>query len=196
MAALIRGHLDRNAYCLLLRNLEPVYRALEAGLVHNASHPQVAPVFFPGLFRIEALHLDLQALYGPGWEQHLNAMPASLAYARRLAEISQTSPGLLAAHAYVRYLGDLSGGQLLKSSVARILNPGHGDVGTAFYDFGAAADVAALAGGLRAGLDEIAASAAASDAIVAEAQRAFSMHCDLFDELAQAAALPIVLRHG
>ncbi len=181
MAALIRGQLDRSACCLLLRSLEPVYRELEAGLTRNASHPLVAPIFFPVLFRSNALRLDLQALHGATWEQDIRVMPAGLDYARRLAGIAQSSPGLLAAHAYVRYLGDLSGGQLLRGITARSLGLGPGDGGTAFYDFGAASDAAALARALRAGLNDI---TAGEDAIVAEAQLAFAMHCKLFAELA------------
>lgn len=50
-----------------------------------------------------------------------------------------TTPGwapLLLAHAYVRYLGDLSGGQIIGGRIRRAYNL-KGNDGTAFYDFSA-----------------------------------------------------------
>ena len=35
-------------------------------------------------------------------------------YVNRIQTISESKPELLVAHAYTRYLGDLSGGQILK----------------------------------------------------------------------------------
>ncbi|MES2974261.1 MAG: biliverdin-producing heme oxygenase [Pseudomonadota bacterium] len=191
MAALTGGRLDRRACCLMLRSLVPVYRELEGGLALNASHPSVAPVRFPALLRMPALQLDLQVLHGPLWEEELAVMPAGLDYARRLSSISQSGPGLLAAHAYVRYLGDLSGGQMLRGITTRSLGLAPGGGGTAFYEFGPPAEVAALGQALRAGLNAIAPDAASADAdaIVAEAKWSFEMHGLLFAELAQAAGL-------
>ena len=67
---------------------------------------------------------------------------------RRLAE---SQPELLAAHSYVRYLGDLSGGQILARIVRESMafRPGQG---TAFYAFGDAAATADLRKAYRAGL--------------------------------------------
>ena len=40
--------------------------------------------------------------------------PRLLDYVNRINQISEEKPELLVAHAYTRYLGDLSGGQILK----------------------------------------------------------------------------------
>jgi heme oxygenase len=58
-------------------------------------------------------------------------------YTTRLQELSSLSdPSRLLAHAYVRYLGDMSGGQFIRRRIAKAYNldPERGD-GIRFYDF-------------------------------------------------------------
>ena len=85
---------------------------------------------------------------------------------------AQRIPGTLIAHAYVRYLGDLSGGQVLRRLLSESLGLGPDEL--SFYDFGseAAADsrtVTYLAAIDAAGRD----LAPRVDAIVEEAAEAF-----------------------
>jgi hypothetical protein len=58
-------------------------------------------------------------LHGPGWAHRLTTVPAAAAYATTCKQLSATRPALLAAHVYVRYLGDLNGGQMLSRIVAK-----------------------------------------------------------------------------
>lgn len=111
--------------------------------------------------------------------------PATVAYVERLREIEATQPELLVAHAYVRYLGDLSGGQQLRRIVRRALAL-QGAAGTCFYDFGDTSQVSRLAQGFRAALDEVGARAHDAGAIVAEAEGAFARHGQIFEQLAAA----------
>lgn len=183
MLALLRGELDRSAYCALLRNLHDIYSALESALTQHARHPRVAPIHLPALFRQAALSRDLDALHGGRWRHDVHVQPATRRYVSRLHHVADEAPELLAAHAYVRYLGDLSGGQLLRPTVARMLALGGAD-GARFYDFGPALEVATHAQRLRAGLDSIATDdAPTTAAIVAEAKLAFELHVQLFAEL-------------
>ena len=189
--ALLGGRLDTAAYALMLRNLQPIYLALEAGLRAHAGHPAIRPVLAPALFRGDALDEDLTALQGAGWEHALPLMPSAQAYARRLEMLATSDPALLTAHAYVRYLGDLNGGQLFARLVTRLLERA-GQVLPArlrFHDFGPPADVARLAGALRSGLDKLAGGDGQAQRIVAEAVHAFGQHVVLFDELAAASGL-------
>jgi heme oxygenase len=58
-------------------------------------------------------------------------------YTMRLQELSESSdPTRLLAHAYVRYLGDMSGGQFIRRRIAKAydLDVDRGD-GIRFYDF-------------------------------------------------------------
>jgi heme oxygenase len=186
MATLLRGHIERVAYLALLRNLHALYAALEPALLRHAAHPVVGPAVMPELFRREALERDLQALHDPADPLPAPLQPATAAYVERLFELDATRPELLVAHAYVRYLGDLSGGQQLRRLVGRALGL-EGAAGTRFYDFGDGARASALALRFRAALDEVGARARDADAIVAEAESAFVRHGLLFEQLAAAA---------
>jgi len=177
--ALLRGELDRKAYCLMLRSLREIYAALERNLALQSEHRALAPVDPARLFRCEALEEDLAYLHGPRWQDDLAPRSAALQYANRLDEISRERPELLLAHAYVRYLGDLSGGQALKHVVARSLALPEGE-GTRFYEFG---DAASLARDFRAGLGAVADETARHADLVDEACAAFDLHGRLFDEL-------------
>lgn len=185
MSSLLRGSLTRAAYCALLRNLHPNYAALEPSLERHARHPAIAPVFLPALWRTRRLTEDLLELHGPSWSGAYAQQPACARYVERLHAVDASNPMLLLAHAYVRFLGDLSGGQLLRPIVAANLQAAGGK-GTAFYDFGDAADALALKRSFRAGLNEVRVGEADADALVAESRLAFELHCSLFDELALA----------
>jgi heme oxygenase len=187
MAALLRGRLERQAYCTFLRNLHAIYAALEPALKRHAADPSIAPVFSAALSRCDALSHDLRTLHGTAWTE-LVVTPAAMDYVKRLHEVDAAEPARLLAHAYVRYLGDLSGGQMLRGIVARGMQwDGSGAV--AFYDFGDAPRTAELARAFRAGLMHLNVDDAQSDAIVDEAKRAFALHCRLFDELADLCGL-------
>jgi heme oxygenase len=188
MPALLRGQLDRGTYCALLRNLHAVYAALEPALLRHATHPAVAPVVAPACFRQSALADDLATLHGDSWAQDFELKAATRQYVARLQALERDRPEALVAHAYVRTLGDLSGGQLLRRIVATAFALGT-EAGTRFYDFGSAAEVGAHLQRFRDGLDRLDANAGAIDELVAEARWAFQLHGTLFVELAPTAAL-------
>jgi heme oxygenase len=180
MSALLRGDVDRAQYCLMLRNLHSLYAALEAALDRHAALPLIAPVRVPVLYRTAALAADLCTLHGAGWHE-LPVAPAMRSYVARVDEVARVQPPLLAAHAYVRYLGDLSGGQILRDVVRRALELSDG-AGTAFYAF-AGGDCRKLKDAFRAALDALPVDDALAQEIVAEACDAFARHVALFEEL-------------
>jgi heme oxygenase len=181
MARLLRGEIQAGAYCILLRNLYEIYAELEAALDAHAQHPGLAPIRLPQLARKAALEHDLSTLHGGDWAA-LTLHTTTDEYLQRLKSVAAESPQLLAAHAYVRYLGDLSGGQILRRIVAQALNlqPGHG---TRFYEF-AEPGASALAERFRAGLAAIPAGHEEIDALVGEARLGFSLHARLFEQMA------------
>ena len=188
MARLLAGTLDRERYCVLLRALHAIYTALEAGLDRHAAHPLLQPVRLVGVARRDALATDLVALHGLHWPSELPLAAEAARYARRVERLARWQPALLAAHAYVRYLGDLHGGQVLKVLVARRYGL-EGETGTSFYGFGSQGDTRALIGAFRQGLTEIGHRAPANvERLVREAQRAFEAHVRLFVEIDGATA--------
>ncbi|MEQ9500455.1 MAG: biliverdin-producing heme oxygenase [Deltaproteobacteria bacterium] len=176
MRGLLGGALSTEDYRAFLDCLLTIYTALEAQLRRNAANSAVACVFDPRLERVEALARDLDAL----GDTRPGPLPEARAYAAHLEGLGDDAPERLVAHAYVRYLGDLSGGQLLDPIVQRSV-PGAAETGRSFYAFGDVWTVRQLAAHLREGLDRIA--NAYHDAIVDEAQIAFDMHATLFAAL-------------
>ena len=183
MADLLAGRLALPGYCAMLRNLHAIYAALETGLLHQPPRAAVLQLNAGPLHRTAALAADLTALHGAPWRTELPLHPAAQAYAQRLQALSLAQSPALVAHVYVRYLGDLHGGQILKRLVARSLGL-QGASGTRFYDFGDDAQVLALRQGLRLALGALVLDTADCETVVAEARWAFLQHQQIFTELA------------
>lgn len=180
--AFLRGALDRPGYRAYLRALWRVYDALEAGLERHREHPVAGPLALPRLYRAPAIARDLRRLF----DEHpadAPAVPAALAYAAHLRRLAERDPGLLVAHAYTRYLGDLSGGQILRGAAARLFGLAVDDPGLSFYVFPEVADLGACKADLRARLDALPLDPAGAAAMVAEARRAFAGNTAIFSEL-------------
>ena len=173
MRGLLRGELSRDAYIALLTNLRAVYVGLEGALGKHASDPLIAPFHFAEIFRTSSLDADLRALGG----DVSCVTPAGEAYA---AHVANASPLQLIAHAYVRYLGDLSGGQILKRVIGKAL--GSSD-GLSFYDFPGIADLDAYKNDFRAKLDGLSLTDADVQRVVDEARSGFEMNMRVFDSI-------------
>src|SRR5690606_9237880 len=84
----------------------------------------------PELDRMPALERDMANLEG---SDEIPVLPATRAYADRIVAAAATPEGLLAHH-YIRYLGDLSGGQVIGRRMARTYGF-EGETATEFYGF-------------------------------------------------------------
>jgi heme oxygenase (biliverdin-producing, ferredoxin) len=184
MPALLRGALPVATYAALLGNLKTIYAALEAGLLQHGADPRIGPVCRPALFRHAALEADmawLTATHPALADRSHVSVTAAQAYSDRLQTLAADAPVALVAHAYVRYLGDLNGGQSLGRTVQRMLGSAHG---AHFYDFGNAAEVTLQTAALREALGALPLTPPEAEAVVAEAQWAFRQHGLLFEALA------------
>ncbi len=173
---LLRGQGNTRAYALLLRNLLPVYEALERGLDGLAGSAIVGPLARPAVFRTSALRADLAHLDGAA----LPLLGSGQRYAERIAEAGRNGGALLVAHAYVRYLGDLNGGQILKRLLGRHL--GLGPESLAFYDF-PGADASVLAEDYRTAIDAAGAAIDPVGPVIEEACSAFRLTIALSEEV-------------
>lgn len=181
MRRLLGGRLPRADYVAMLRDLHALYAALETGLARHATHAQLAPLPLARLARLHAISRDLRDLNGDGDVAHaLGPGAAARGYAVHLHALADTAPHRLVAHAYVRYLGDLSGGQVLARIVTKQYGLADGQ-GVAFYDFGPPAAVRELAASFRAGLDRVASDESIAHDIETEAVDAFRRHIAMFD---------------
>ena len=178
MRRLLTRTLDLGTYVALLRNLLPIYEALEEEMVRHQADQVVAPFHHPGLARAKALEADLQQLGGPDWRS-LPVIPEALAYVDQIHGAARKDPALLVAHGYVRYLGDLSGGQILQKIVAETFELVAGS-GVGFYEFPDLGDLDAFKHRYRAALDALSPSPALADSIVREAIGGFEANTRLF----------------
>lgn len=182
MRRLLGGVLPRADYIAMLCDLHALYGALEAGLARHAAHAQLAALPLARLERRHAIARDLRAFHGDDhWAHAYQPGRAARAYAEHLLGLADTAPHRLVAHAYARYLGDLSGGQVLARAVTKQYGLADGE-GVAFYDFGPPAAVRELAASFRAGLDRVAVDEAIARDIEAEAVDAFRRHIVMFGE--------------
>lgn len=193
-------------YLQLLHNLQPIYAVLEPLLEAHSSHAWLAPLWSPAMARLPALVADMADLQRLAPCDLGPPQAASLAYAHRLQRLLTLPQGTaqhtshdakhnhtaqtrldeqvarLLAHAYVRYLGDLSGGQVLRRVVAKRLGL-QGAQGTAFFDFGSTEQASALQQRWRQALAALPAHGAMADAALEEACWSFDQHVRLFRAL-------------
>jgi len=180
----LRGTTTRDSYTRLLAALHPVYHAMEdAARRLGPVHPVLARLNFEPLYRAEAVERDLIFLAGENWATTVRLMPASEVYVRRIRAVADAEPLRLIGHFYTRYMGDLSGGQILARIAGRSLGLSVG-AGLDFYDFPEVDDVGEMKRLFRARLDELGAlSDAETNAVIDEALIAFRLNIALFDQL-------------
>ncbi len=178
----LKGVVEKNSYRKLVANFYFVYAAMEEAMEQHQQHPVVSKIYFPELHRKAALEQDLQYYFGSNWREQVAPSAATQQYVNRIREIANISPELLVAHSYTRYIGDLSGGQILKGIAQRAMNLSEGE-GTAFYEFEQIPDEKGFKAKYRANLDEMPVDESTEDRIVAEAIAAFGTNMQMFQEL-------------
>ena len=176
VADLLRGRGSRAGYLLLLRNLLPAYEELENGLELHMSSPVFRGVPWRSLLRAPALERDLQALAGAGWRSSLALLPAGESYRARVAQAARGNGERLLAHAYTRYLGDVSGGQLLEMLLARSLGLAAHEL--SFYSFPDIPDLPRFISDFRCAL-AVAGRLVDQGAVADEAIEAFALNIAL-----------------
>jgi len=180
----IKGKVSREIYAQLVVNLYHIYGALEEALEACADHELVDPIHFPDeLERTQSLRKDAEFFLGPKWESEMQPSPVTLEYVQRIREVARDNPELIVPHAYTRYLGDLSGGQVLRKAAIRGLKLPDDGSGVCFYIFKRVRDMKVFKNMYRARLDALDASKLVVDSMVEEANRAFDFNTRIFREL-------------
>lgn len=177
MSELLAGGVNETGYADYLLRLRVVYDALEETVRAHAADPVVAVVHDVALERLDAIDADL-AHWAPG-RTGVDS-PAADAYRERLRQAGEWG-GLLVAHHYTRYLGDLSGGQ----AIGRILDQTFelDGAGIAFYAFPAIPKPKPYKDAYRARLDALGLDAGEVQRVVDEVKVAFRLNQAVFTEL-------------
>jgi Heme oxygenase len=185
MGDLLGGRLGLDAFARYTEQLWFVYRALEEAADGLADDPVAGPFIRPELLRTAELERDLAHLMGPGWRERVSPLPATAAYAARVEECARTWPAGYVAHHYTRYLGDLSGGQVIRDRAERRWGFARKGDGVRFYVFDAIDNPAAFKRDYRALLDAVDADDLERQRIVDECRRAFAFNTAVFRELGE-----------
>jgi heme oxygenase len=185
MSDLLGGRLGVAAYARYTEQLWFVYEALESGAERLASDPVAGPFIQPELYRLAALERDLEHLRGPGRRSGLSALPATRAYAARVRACAERWPAGYVAHHYTRYLGDLSGGQIIRGTAEKTWGFARKGDGVRFYVFEQIANPAAFKRSYRELLDAVPADDLEKQRIVTECKRAFALNTAVFRALGE-----------
>nr|YP_010902496.1 heme oxygenase [Hypnea nidifica]WCH54351.1 heme oxygenase [Hypnea nidifica] len=176
------GVVDKKSYRKLVANLYFVYIAIEEEMEKNKEHYAVSSIYFPQLYRQSSLCKDLCYYYGSDWKNMIQPSQATKNYVNRIHEIGKVQPELLIAHAYTRYMGDLSGGQVLKKIAKSAMGLSNCD-GTEFYDFHDIEDESLFKKQYRDALDNVPVNSKQVAQIITEANIAFNLNMEVFQEL-------------
>lgn len=175
---LMGGELSREAYILLARQHHAIYEALESAAGAIAGDPAAAAFLHPELDRTAALDADLIQLAGPSWATDLPVLDLTQEYAERLRQVASRWLGYYLAHAYTRYLGDLSGGQVVRTMLQRHYGLGGEELG--FYYFAGIPKPKPFKDSYRAALDQAPFTPAEKAEIARECRVAFDLNTTLF----------------
>ncbi|XP_078723191.1 heme oxygenase 2-like [Lampetra fluviatilis] len=180
----LQGRIRRDLFEHMTVALYHVYTALEEEMERNKGHAAFAPLHFPlELSRKAALEKDLHFFYGPQWQKKAARSDAVDRYVERIRWIGEHEPELLVSHAYTRYMGDLSGGQVLKKVAQRALHlPASGE-GLEFYTFDNVTNAGKFKQLYRSRMNSLELNAKTMGRVVEEANNAFRMNMEVFKEL-------------
>lgn len=175
MQALLDGKLTRDDYADMVAQHYFAYQVIEAAAEKMKDDPIAAPFVTDALTRIPALEQDLEYLIGPDWREKIEPNEGTKEYVARLNEVCYDWPGGFVAHHYTRYLGDLSGGQVIRAAVERAYELPDKQ-GVHFYVFPGIPDYKAFKIAYRDALDAAAWDEAEQAKVVDEVLKAYQLN--------------------
>ncbi|MFC4222262.1 biliverdin-producing heme oxygenase [Lysinibacter cavernae] len=186
MDDLVKGRGTREDYISLVVQHYFIYQALEAATERMMNDAIAASFITPKLTRLPALEADLEFLLGDDWRDLIEPLPSTAAYVARINEVGATWNGGFVAHHYTRYLGDLSGGQIIRTLIQRQF--GFETNGVGFYLFDEIAKPKEFKDTYKEQLDAVNWDDAERDRVIDEVVRAYQFNTDVFNDLARAKA--------
>lgn len=179
---LLAGEAAQSEYADMVAQHYFAYCVLEDAAVALAGDPVASQFGVPELFRRDALERDLAALLGPDWPVRIAPNAGTVEYVQRIRDHCFDWPAGFVAHHYVRYLGDLSGGQIIKRILARTYGFSN-EAGISFYDFDMIDNGVQFKKRYRALLDTAPWDADERDRMVGEVVVAFELNAKVLEHL-------------
>jgi heme oxygenase (biliverdin-producing, ferredoxin) len=150
---------------------------MEQGLARHHATPGLDRVSGYSFDRAGAIAADLDALCGKNWPTAIPLLPAGSSYGDVIARAAEGDGSRLIAHAYTRYLGDLSGGQIVQKLLAKSLQFRPDQL--SMFDFSSFPDPETLKSEYRHALEHAGASVVDPDLVVEEGATAFTLNIAL-----------------
>ena len=183
----LAGVVSKESYKQLIADFYFIYTALEEQVDKFKDDPFIAPIAFDELKRVPALEKDCEFYWGENWRNTISPTDACKNYVKRVKKINAK---FLVGHHYTRYLGDLSGGQILKNIANKSMNL-NGE-GLAFYEFENIPHAGNFKNRYRTALDNLPITWSDGELIINEANYAFKLNMDVFDEIGSKKKFPIL----
>ncbi|MEV0970820.1 heme oxygenase (biliverdin-producing) [Microtetraspora glauca] len=179
--ALMGGRVSREGYADMVAQHYYAYVALEAAGRALADDPVASPFVSRELERVPSLEVDLEELYGTNWRDEITPSKPTLTYVARINQIADW-PGGFIAHHYTRYLGDLSGGQVIRKLVERAYNF-ETSAGVAFYLFPDIPDLKEFKVDYRNRLNSLNLDEVQAKRVIAETALAYQLNTEVLVEI-------------
>jgi heme oxygenase len=189
MGDLMTGKGSKADYVALVAQHFFIYEALESAADRMRADAVAAPFISDKLTRLPAIVQDLEFLIGPDWREQITPLPTTARYVARINEVGAIWPGGFVAHHYTRYLGDLSGGQIIRTLMQRQF--GFDTNGVGFYLFGDIAKPREFKDTYREQLDAVPWDDDEQARVIEEVMVAYRFNTDLFRDLAAAKATAV-----
>lgn len=183
LRAIFRGGLDPQTYTYQLESLKYVYEVMENLFEINKNDPILSKVYYSELNRLESLNEDItffQKKFNTSLRGKISNATAK--YIQYIESVASSRPAMLVAQSYVRYLGDLSGGQAIKKVLVKSFGL-EGNDGTAFYEFPKISNLNEFKGIYRQALDTLPFDELQKKELLEEARTTFDLNKFLFLEL-------------
>ncbi|WPF65503.1 MULTISPECIES: biliverdin-producing heme oxygenase [unclassified Corynebacterium] len=189
MADLMGGKLSAADFLRLQEQAWLFYSALEKAAHAVSDTDRAGRIVDTRLDRAASLERDLAYLHGTvetehaqGWKERVKPTPATAAYVERLQQVYEDrDEARLVAHHYVRYLGDMSGGQVIATMMSR--HYGIAQEGLSFYRFEEIDKLKPYKDAYRAHLDAMDFNEEERRALLEEAAHAFVLNMNVFADL-------------
>ena len=186
MGDLMRGKGTVDDYIALVVQHYFIYEALESATERMKNDPVAAPFISDKLTRLPAIEEDLRFLISEDWREKVAPLATTAAYVNRIRQVAAVWAGGFVAHHYTRDLGDLSGGQVIRTLMQRQF--GFETNGVGFYLFGDIAEPKRFKDTYRDQLDSVPWDEDERSRVIDEVRVAYQFNTDLFLDLSRAKA--------
>ena len=175
---ILRQQVSMRDYVNYVQNLIEIYKTLESETAWIKNHASLADFFTSALYRQSQLEHDYSQLLSLNGSTPITVIhDDTRRYCEHIRHSQRHAASAMLAHIYVRYLGDLNGGQVLHRLLQSSL--GLKDDCLTFYAFPKIQDIQTFRTDFRMALNSIVLSPAESDIAHQAALDAFQFNINL-----------------